>query len=354
MVYNPPAWITQFDGPAQSPSPYTTCTDEPPAGWRPFSNASAWNTPIPADPDVHADSATIVTHLVTTLGGPVDRWIGVGGTVEDFDHPVYFANVGDPLLRIKPAPGAHDPSYLGKTRITSTHNRLIPVPAEAVSAGGDDHHLTIATAENYFDLWYGGEYDLGEGRIGCTWAGHTPTGGDGSMVGGFGCSAADLPLIAGRIRVVDLEAGHIPHALFMVSRWVRWNEFVAPAQGTATYDQDVPATPGSPEDLRWPMTGARFYLDYTEAEINALAVPAWKKTILHAMREYGLIVGDTGGASFGIQIESSGPDIANGLPDRWRVWAAAQGLALSGGPGSPYVLPLKTGVDWTRLRLVVM
>lgn len=352
MVYSPPAWITQFNGPTQTASPYTTCTDEPPAGWRPFSNTSAWNTPIPASPTVHADSTTIVANLVTTLGGPVDRYIGVGGTVEDFDHPVYFARPGDPPLRIKPAAGAHDPSYLGKTRITSSHNRLIPIPDEAVSAGGDDHHLTIATAENYFDFWYGGEYALGEGRIGCTWAGHTPVDGDGTMVGGYGCAASDVPLVAGRIRLVDLEAGHIPHALFMVSRWVRYYEVVAPAVGTATPDSG--ATPGSADDLKWPMTGARFHLNYTEAEINALPVPAWKKTILHAMREYGLIVGDTGGASFGIQVESSGPDIAYGLPDRWRVWAAAQGLALSGGPTSPYVLPLKTGVDWTRLRLVTM
>ncbi len=50
----------------------------------------------------------------------------------------------------------------------------------------------------------------------------------------------------------------------------------------------------------------------------------------------------------------AGPDIANGQPDRWKVWGAAQGLALAEGPGGPYVLPLKAGVDWTRLRLVVM
>ncbi len=350
MAYNPPAWIRQFDGPAQTASEFTTCTDEPPAGWRPFSDASPWNTPIPASPDVHPDSATIVGHLVTTLGGPVDRYIGVGGTAEDFDHPVYFAQAGDPLVRIKTAAGAHDPSYLGKTCITSAHNRLIPVPADAVSAAGDDHHLTIATAENYWDFWYGGEYDLGDGRIGCTWAGYTPVNGDGEMVGGYGCTAADVPLVAGRIRVVDLEAGHIPHALFMISRWVRYYEYVAPAHGTATPDST--ATPGTADDLRWPMTGARFQLNYTEAEINALAVPAWKKTILHAMREYGMIVGDTGGASFGIQTESSGPDIAYGLPDRWKVWAAAQGLDLVDEPGGPYYLPLKAGVDWTRLRLL--
>ncbi len=354
MAYDPPAWIRQFDGPPQTGSEWTTCTNEPPAGWRPFSDDSAWNTPIPASPTVHPDSAAIVDHLVNVRGGPIDRYIGVGGTEEDFDHPVYWANDGDPIERVKPAQVAHDCSYLGKNRITSSHNRLLPVPPEAVSAGGNDHSLTVACGDNYWDFWYGREYDMGEGRIGCTWAGHTPVDGKGDMVDGFGCTAADVPLIAGRIRRVEMEAGHIPHAIFMVSRWVRWYEHVYPALGTATYALDVPSTPGSPEDLRWPMTGARFYLSYTEAEINALAVPTWKKTILQCMREYGMIVGDTGGTAWGIQIESSGPDIAYGLPDRWQTWGAAQGLDLAEGPGGPYILPLKADVDWTRLRLVVM
>jgi hypothetical protein len=43
----------------------------------------------------------------------------------------------------------------------------------------------------------------------------------------------------------------------------------------------------------------------TDAEIDALAVPAWKKTIFRAMARYGMYFGDTGGGSnWGIQVES--------------------------------------------------
>ena len=41
--------------------------------------------------------------------------------------------------------------------------------------------------------------------------------------------------------------------------------------------------------------GAHFYLDMSDAEIDAARVPAWKRAVMLAAAHYGLFVGDTGG-----------------------------------------------------------
>lgn len=359
MAYDPPSWMRQFDGPLDPPSPFSYGTGEPPATWRPFADTSLWNVPISDNPTLDPNSAAQIDWL-NSLGGPVDRYIGIGGTNEDYDHPWYFTSADDPLLRMKMTSGSRDPSTIwkpvgshtaGELRASDIQNRLLPVPAESTPAGGTDQHLAIVTSTHAYEMWGAMQHDPGEGRMACRYGAVFPLDGDSTSTDGHGATAAGTSLLAGQIRLSQLEAGHINHALAIITRRVRWWEFVAPANGCATSDETVAA--GSPEDMLRPVTGARLQLNYTEAEIDALPVPAWKRTILHAMREYGMIIMDTGGASWNIQFESGTADVAHGQPDRWRAFAAAQGWSQAGsGAAAPYVVPLKSGVDWTRLRVI--
>jgi hypothetical protein len=305
MAYNPPSWITQYNGPVNDPSPYSY-GNEPPVGWRPFSNASAWNTPIANNPVTASDSAAIVAWL-QGLGGPANRYMGVGGTAEDYDHPWYYVANGDPLKRIKLLAGSRDPSvtYSGvvtgtRLRASDLQNRTIPMPAVATAAGGTDGHLAILTNTHSYEMWQSGSWAPGEGRYGCAYGAVFDLAGTGTSTDGHAATAAGVSLLAGQIRLSELQAGHIPHALAMITKYVRRNVFADPAVGAATPDPTT--TAGDVNDLQRPVTGCRMQLNYTQSEIDALAAPAWKKTILHAMREYGMIIMDTGGASWNIQL----------------------------------------------------
>lgn len=355
MAYISPPWMNQYDGPVDAFSLYDYGS-EPPATWRPFADSSPWNTPIPDVPVVASDSTAVITWL-NSLGGPVDRDMGVGGTTSDFDHPWYAALSNSPLQRVKMSAGSRDPSVpfsgvvTGSRLVASAlHNRKIPVPTIATPAGGTDGHLVIMTATHSFEMWQANSWAPGTGRYGCAAGGVFDLNGSGTSIDGHAATAAGVSLLAGQIRLCELQAGYIPHALAIITKYVRRNVFTGAAIGAATPDPTT--TAGDANDLQRPVTGYHLQLNYTASEINALSVPSWKKTILQAMREYGMIIMDTGGSSWTLQFESGAMDTARGQTDRWRTFAAAQGWALSGGGSSPYVLPLKTGVDWTRLRVV--
>ena len=75
--------------------------------------------------------------------------------------------------------------------------------------------------------------------------------------------------------------------------------------------------------------GQHFFLEMTDAQIEALSVPSWQKTILRAMARYGLYVGDTGGGGWGIQFESGSSFTSFGQPDPWvRLGEPARGAQI--------------------------
>jgi hypothetical protein len=96
--------------------------------------------------------------------------------------------------------------------------------------------------------------------------------------------------------------------------------------------------------------GARLQLAMRPAEIAALRVPAWEKTILRAMARYGMFLGDTGGYAWGIQLESGSTYTSFGRPDPLVAFARKAGWRQSGGR---YVGRLRDAVDWGRYLRVI-
>ena len=96
----------------------------------------------------------------------------------------------------------------------------------------------------------------------------------------------------------------------------------------------------------------RFQLDLSPSEIDALPVPGWKKTILRAMAEYGLYVGDTtGGTPWNIWFESSSTYTSFGRSDPMVEFAREAGIPRSSD--GRYYFDWGSGVDWRRhLRVV--
>lgn len=88
----------------------------------------------------------------------------------------------------------------------------------------------------------------------------------------------------------------------------------------------------------------------SDAEIAALAVPDWHKTILRAMARYGMFVGDTGGSSWAVQFESGASFTSFGYEDPWLRLGKALGAPSWGGR---YIFDISGKVNWgSRLAVV--
>ena len=217
----------------------------------------------------------------------------------------------------------------------------IRIPDAAKPAAGGDAHLTVvdqATGWEY-DLWDVRYKPTGGGRLDFGWGGRTRIDGDGR---GSDATAAQFGNLAGIIRAPELAAGVIPHALFTVIKCGAASpRYVYPATKSGTICSDSTGAP--------PM-GSHLWLAMSDAQIEALAVPRWKKTILHAMADYGMFMGDTGSGSWAIQAESGQTYTSFGREDQLVAFARANGWPPYNGR---YVGNLRDGVDWARYLRVL-
>jgi len=260
---------------------------------------------------------------------------GYADTEDDYEHPTYWSRPSDPKFRLH----CYQASW-GRCQI---EGHEIRIPDAARPAAGSDGHLTVVDQDS------GWEYDLykvrskpaGGGVLEFRWGGRIRIDGDGLRSGGV---AARFGNLAGVVRVAELASGRIDHALFATVRCSA-GRFVYPAQGAGTSCASI----GLPSENAPPL-GTRLQLAMSSDEINELRVPAWKKTILQAMATYGLFVGDTGGGTWGIQLESSSTFTSFGVVDPLVEFAQANGWDRH---EDVWVGRLHDGVPWSdRLRVI--
>ena len=306
----------------------------PGACWRPYAATSPFNQPLPSAPRLAANSPQIVARLLSF--GPLDHLVaGDADTVDDYWHPTYYSQPTDPLFTLH--------CYEASWGTCSIEGHQIRVPDAARPAAGGDGHLTVV------DQATGWEYDLykvrskppGGGTLEFRWGGRLRI--DGSGLGDGG-TAAEFGNLAGIIRAPELAAGHIDHALFMVATCDSGG-YVYPARkaGRSCAALGLPTSDAPP-------MGARLQLAMTPEQIAALPVPAWKKTVLRAMAEYGVIMGDTGSGAWGIEAESGSTYTSFGAPDQLVTFAQANGWTPYDGR---YVGNLRSDVDWARYLRVI-
>jgi hypothetical protein len=144
------------------------------------------------------------------------------------------------------------------------------------------------------------------------------------------------------IRASELEAGRIDHALVMVVDCTS-GSFVWPAAKTDSKCSD-------PTDA--PPMGARFQLAMSDAQIDGLAVPSWKKTILRAAAHYGAYVGDSTSSPWSLAGFESGTSYTSfGVEDPMVGLARRAGIKPTGG--GVFVFDIAHGVDWERYLRVI-
>ncbi len=308
----------------------------PPPSYHAYA-ATAWiNRPLPANPTVDPNSAALVVAF-NAHGLPDNK---CAGCVSDFDHPIYWVSATDPVYTLT---GCGYSGALNGVKIHALKGML--------AGGGSDAHIAVMdqSTDVEYDFWKATVNDNAR-TMGGTACGRLSMKGDARMVGkggadGDGANAALIGLYGGQIRAVEIVAGKINHAIAVDASCTNGG-YVYPAAGTALA--------GCAND---PADGQFFQLTYSDAEIDGLAVAAWKKVILHAMRQYGFYIDDTGSGAhnFALHFESDKMFGAFGFEDPFVTYAKLHlsGEDITTGPDAgSYLYKLAPGVDWTRIRVI--
>ncbi len=308
----------------------------PSSCWRPYSGRSPFNRQVPSHPTLDGQSGQIVARLRDW--GPVQRLVlGTSGTRRDFAHPVYYSKPRSPVFRVQCV----------LFRPCRVEGMKLRIPDEARPAAGGDGHMAVVDQRTgwEYDFWQVRRKPKGGGTLVVSHGGRTRIRGTGL---GSNATAAHFGLLAGIVRPQELAAERIPHALFLTARC---------SSGRSVYPS-APRGTGAPcrrfgePDAGAPPMGAHLWLDMSEAQIDRLDVPDWKRAILRALHRYGGFVGDTmnGHSSFGIMVESGASYTSFGYEDPWEELAEKLGAGESEGTR---VLDLNTDPDWRRhLRIL--
>ncbi len=258
--------------------------------WRPFSDQSPWNTPIPSGTQPDAGSATMISDL-SSIVGQSQFWINL----QDYSVPVYWVDASTASVSVAAdlggtgfRTGAADDSVAAGTG-------LAPIPVGALPAAGTDKHLSIVdmAAHTEWGFWNANQpaagWTAGEASTqDLSGDGVRPPEHDNPWWAGHGPRACGFGLIAGLITVNEIKAGAIEHALVMAYPHIRSRYYTPPAssaQGTTT---DAIATRGI-------LCGGRIQLD-PALDLSTLGLSKAGLAIATALQKYGAFVGDYSGA----------------------------------------------------------
>jgi hypothetical protein len=231
---------------------------------------NAWNTRIddPAKFPVHANSSTYIAHMApnTALHADWGDW-----SMNHYGIPWQTVPGSQPMVQMT----FQDPSESDPGPYPFPSNALVEGGA---NFGGDMHVLVLDTGTcTLYETWSsthsGSGWTCGSGaKFNLRSNGLRPD-------GWTSADAAGLPILPGLVRVAEVKAGSIPHALrFTVSSTQQ--AYIHPATHAA----------GS-ADASLPPMGLRVRLK-ASFDISPFSGPP--KVVLVAMQQYGLILADNG------------------------------------------------------------
>jgi|SRR5579859_1000879 len=253
--------------------------------WRPFSNTSPWNVPIPPDAQVDPNSPAMIAQLLTSS----DPRIGI-----DLEGPtIWYADNSTPRYFVQ--------CTLGNCRDMTN----VPVPDGAIGAVGTDQHMTVIDPPNHmsYDFYRPQTPVSGSPVMTAAWGTAFDLSGTGVKDrGAASARASGFPLLGGLIRPEEIRAGHINHALIF------------------SYDYPGPClvypastNGGSSKDPRAMPFGAHLQLDPT-LDLNTLGLTRSGMVVARALQEYGMYVGDNANTGIYLYAESFNGNIG---PSPW-------------------------------------
>jgi hypothetical protein len=245
--------------PLPQPGPSVPAADSSPAGGL-FSPTSFWNAPLRPDAPLDPNSSVYATDLLRQLA-TYGSWI----STTSYSFPVYIVPVGQPTVPVALDKTSTDPETTDLRQAFAQ----VPIPPNAKPAGGTDAELIIWRQPDGWHARWGGRMDHVSSNPGYYGGPHSQ----------WGSTATSLPGIGGLIRLSELSAGHIDHALSMAIPDARAGSFVWPAQRT---DGNVSSNNAIPE-------GTRFRLD-PNLNLDQTPMSRTVRMMAEAAQRYGIVV----------------------------------------------------------------
>ena len=271
----------------------------------PFGTRNVFRTDISSAP-VAAGSAAKVGLLASTVS---DRYGGVAAfNVHQYNVNYYVAPAGTPKVDL----AFNDCQGKGEVPagLTGPGGQFtgVPIPAAAVSAGGEDKELTIYSPETdtLWEFWVANRD--ASGRWSACWGGRLDAVSTsyGFFSDGFGASASGLAIAAGMVGLADVRAGRIDHALTLaIPGPAAWPAMSWPAQRSDGGNTDPNAIP----------EGTRLRLD-PSVDVDSLGLHPVAAMVAKAAQQYGFIVTDQSGA-VSVSTESGAAEAAVTGVDPW-------------------------------------
>lgn len=261
---------------------------EAPAGWRPFSADSPWNTKIPADALIDPLSEILIEDFASYSPLAINMPIYSVATY-------YIDSTKTPKKKVFPYfEGHYGRGFAPGTRIPAPAFAVPPGPAGSTAylamidpAAGRAWEMKQGAQDPETGYWgtsFGAEVDLKGTGVAAPWMTAPDTNLSASP------RPSGVPLIAGLIRIDEIKAGHIDHALAIAYPAPRTGSFVSPASMALEAPEAT-----APNLVGLPM-GARIQLDPAYDIENTNLTPA-AKVIARALQEYGAIVVDQTGST---------------------------------------------------------
>ncbi|MBF0345405.1 MAG: hypothetical protein HQL06_14385 [Nitrospirae bacterium] len=261
-----------------------------PAGFRPFSPDSPWNTPIPPNPQIDKFSKDMIGHLKKTAGelrGNLVKWTIPLFVVDSKKSPkvdvLTIAEHLDPNVDPKGsgiAAGLPIPDGVWPDPEADGHMLLVdPVAMKSWDfsrARRLSDNKWVASTISVWDLKGAGYRTPFKGQYWWT----------------YGSRGSGFPLIAGLIRPEEIEAGEIKHALVFATPINR--KSLVPAGQAELCSPPASRTDGTEDGPQFIPEGARMQLD-PFLDLNTLNLSPATKVIAHAMQKYGMYNGDNAG-----------------------------------------------------------
>jgi hypothetical protein len=240
--------------------------------------------------------------FVSQLEQQVVRY-GTWINTTSYSTPIYTVPGSQPRVPVVlDMPGGNSSAAL----LAQVFRSGVPIPPGARPAPGTDEDLVVwqPSTDTMWELW-------NTRLVGSTW--HAGWGGRMENVSrnpgyftnppDWGTAATSLALLGGTIRISDLHAGRIDHALAISIPEARAGVVAWPAQRT---DGKLNSPDAIPE-------GTRFRLD-PKLDLSKLSLPPLTRMIAEAAQRYGLFVRDQSGAVafYAEQPTGTGPDPYSG------------------------------------------
>jgi hypothetical protein len=236
-----------------------------------------WNKALSDDAPLDPKSAVYVSDLNRQL----QQWVPYMNTTQ-YSTPVYTVPADQPVVRVNLDEVA---AFLPALQLAWER---VPVPPGARAAAGTDGNLVVwqPSKDTLWEFWRASRQTDGwHARYGGRMEHVSSNPGYFTSPTTWGASASSLAILGGLVRLDELAAGRIDHALAMGIPELRAGWYSWPAQRT---DGTIASEDAIPE-------GARFRVD-PRLDLSTLSMAPVVRMLAEAAQRYGIVVRDRAGA----------------------------------------------------------